>query len=91
ALPAPWQVSLEPDVGFTGGGALPGEGLPTTVVALRGGDVEALATRLRLGAPPVVARVRRDALVFDPRTVLPGEDETLCVALRLALSGEMGQ
>jgi hypothetical protein len=35
--------------------------------------------------------VRRDALVFDPRTVLPGEDETLCVALRLALSGEMGQ
>ena len=91
ALPAPWTVSLEPDVGFTGGGALPGEGLPTTVVALRGGDVEGLATRLRLGAPPVVARVRRDALVLDPRTVLPGEDETLCVALRLALSAEMGQ
>ena len=84
-------MSLEPDVGFTGGGALPGEGLPTTVVALRGGDVEALATKLRLGAPPVVARVRRDALVLDPRTVLPGEDEALCVALRLALSAEMGQ
>lgn len=90
-VPAPWRVSLEADVGFTGGGALPGEGLPTTVVALRGGDVEALAARLRLGAPPVVARVRREALVLDPRTILPGEDEALCAALRLALSAEMGQ
>ncbi|MCK6525693.1 L-seryl-tRNA(Sec) selenium transferase [Myxococcota bacterium] len=90
-LPAPWRLGLESDVGFTGGGALPGEGLPTTVVALRGGDVEALAARLRRGAPPVVARVRRDALVLDPRTILPGEEERLCVALRLALSAEMGQ
>ena len=29
-------ATLESDVGFSGGGALPGESIPTTVVAVRG-------------------------------------------------------
>jgi L-seryl-tRNA(Ser) seleniumtransferase len=57
-----------------GGGSFPGAVLPTTLVALDAGELGAdgLALRLRLGHPPVVARVTNDTLVLDPRT-LPEE------------------
>ena len=74
ALPG---ATLEEDVGFSGGGALPGEAVPTTVVAIRGGDVEGWASALRRGDPPIVARVARNALIIDPRTLLPGDAERL--------------
>jgi L-seryl-tRNA(Ser) seleniumtransferase len=85
-----------------GGGSLPGETIPTVLCALDGpealaGDarssslarpeVAALAARLRLGEPPVVARVSRDRLLLDPRTVAPEEDVVLQDALRRALMG----
>ncbi|MAY80872.1 MAG: L-seryl-tRNA(Sec) selenium transferase [Deltaproteobacteria bacterium] len=70
-------ATLEEDVGFSGGGALPGTGLRTTVVAIRGGDIEAWAAQLRRGETPVVARVARDALIVDPRTLLPGDVDRL--------------
>ena len=71
-----------------GGGSLPEESLPTALVALAGdgADVSGLARRLRRGDPPVVARIESDALLLDPRTVLPGEDEALLRALAAALS-----
>ncbi|NLE75348.1 MAG: L-seryl-tRNA(Sec) selenium transferase [Chloroflexi bacterium] len=52
-----------------GGGSLPGQTLPTTLLALAPPSPDRLARRLRLGAPPVVARIEEDHLVFDPRTV----------------------
>ena len=79
-------ASVESDVGFSGGGALPGEGIPTEVVAIRGGDVEAWAAALRHGDPPIVARVARDALVVDPRTLLPGDMERLIERLNGVIS-----
>jgi len=71
-----------------GGGSLPEESLPTALVALAGdgADVSGLARRLRRGDPPVVARIESDALLLDPRTVLPGEDEALLRALAAVLS-----
>ena len=75
------DIQVEADVGYSGGGALPGEGLPTHVVAIRGPDAQALAKRLRHQDPPVVARVARDALLLDPRTVLPEETEALCACV----------
>ncbi|MCL5957989.1 MAG: L-seryl-tRNA(Sec) selenium transferase, partial [Chloroflexi bacterium] len=72
-----------------GGGSLPGETLPTKVVAIAeavGGPPSGeLARRLRIGDPAVVARIERNALVLDPRTVLPNEDEPLLAAIRKAL------
>ncbi|MBI2886207.1 MAG: L-seryl-tRNA(Sec) selenium transferase [Chloroflexi bacterium] len=76
-----------------GGGSLPEESLPTRLlaissVALTGGATpEAVAARLRALQPAVVARIERDVLLFDPRTVLPDEDEELVAALRAALAG----
>ena len=46
-----------------------------------GGSASRLAARLRRGSPAVVARVERDLLLFDPRTVLPGEDTALLEAI----------
>ena len=76
-----------------GGGSLPGEMVPTRLVALQeppGGQpsVAELATKLRRGQPPVVARVEHRALLLDPRTVLPGQDEALLRAVREAVGGE---
>jgi L-seryl-tRNA(Ser) seleniumtransferase len=68
-----------------GGGSLPGETLPTTLLALDAAQapypLDELARRLRTHTTPVVARILRDALLFDPRTVLEEQDEELVRAL----------
>ncbi|NPV08403.1 MAG: L-seryl-tRNA(Sec) selenium transferase [Anaerolineae bacterium] len=78
---------LRPSRSAVGGGSLPGQTLPTVVLALPLADPQAAAVALRHGEPPVIARVEDDALVLDPRTVLPGQDEALIVRVRMALTG----
>ena len=117
-----WGIQAEVIIGQTtiGGGSLPGETLPTTLLAVgeaetraqtSGEDMnydsrangheaisaadqppspqrstlDALAARLRAGEPPVVARILRDHLLLDPRTVLPEQDSTLLEALKAAI------
>ena len=46
-----------------------------------GTGVAAMAAALRTGSPPIVARIERDALIVDPRTVLPEQDRTVAAAL----------
>ena len=89
---AHWSVKLE-DRGVAsqliagesavGGGSVPGHGIPTMLVALEG-PASRLATALRRGDPPVIARIENDACCLDPRTVLRGEDETLIDAVEVA-------
>ena len=76
-----------PGDGASGGGALPGEGLPGWLVRLPGGDADALAARLRHGRPAVVGRVVDGAVCLDPRTLLPGQEALLAAALSRALAG----
>jgi L-seryl-tRNA(Ser) seleniumtransferase len=66
-----------------GGGSLPGHGVPTMLVALKG-PASRFAAALRHGDPPVIARIENDACSLDPRTVLRGEDETLIDAVEVA-------
>ncbi len=63
-----------------GGGTLAEAALASAGVALDG-DAERLAALLRAGDPPVVARIHEGRLLFDARTVLPGEDEALLAAM----------
>jgi L-seryl-tRNA(Ser) seleniumtransferase len=81
-------VVLSDDVSYAGGGALPLEQLPTKVVRLRARDMTAteLAQRLRAAAPPVIARIADDAVILDPRTVLPAEIPKLVAAIVDALT-----
>jgi L-seryl-tRNA(Ser) seleniumtransferase len=69
-----------------GGGSLPEESLPTTLIALPPGDATALAARLRGGQPPVVARIQEERVVLDLRTVLPREEPALLARLREILA-----
>ena len=61
-----------------GGGSLPGETLPTTLLALDASTLafplDELAQRLRLRKTPIITRILRDTLLFDPRTVLEEQD-----------------
>ncbi len=68
-----------------GGGSLPGETLPTTLLALDAGNVsmslDELAKRLRLRSPSIITRILRDALLIDPRTVMNEQDNEVVLAL----------
>jgi L-seryl-tRNA(Ser) seleniumtransferase len=65
-----------------GGGSLPGETLPTKLLAIRVDSPDELANRLRAGNPPVIGRIEDDLFLLDPRTVLAEEDEVLIEAIR---------
>ncbi len=69
-----------------GGGSLPEVTLPTRVLALPSSEPDELLARLRQGDPPVIGRIEEGAVVLDPRTVGPGEDEALLATVRAALS-----
>lgn len=80
---------VEQDVSYSGGGALPGQALPTAVVALRLPAPDAVATRLREMNPPIITRVSRDAVLIDPRTLLRGDADLLVAALAsIAATGQ---
>jgi L-seryl-tRNA(Ser) seleniumtransferase len=68
-----------------GGGSLPGETLPTRLLAATESlNAETLAGALRRAIPAVVGRIERGRLVFDLRTVLPEEDSLFAETLACA-------
>jgi L-seryl-tRNA(Ser) seleniumtransferase len=70
-------AAIAADEGRVGGGTFPEHGLPTHVVRVvdppRGPN--RLAAALRAGSPPLVVRVDREAVVIDPRTLEPDDDQ----------------
>ena len=72
-----------------GGGSLPGETLPTKLVAISSPSADALARALRLDQPALVGRIESDQLILDPRTILAGQDQAVvrCVAGALKAIG----
>lgn len=58
-----------------GGGSLPGETLPTWLLAIVSQNANDIATKLRGMQIPIVCRIQKDHLIFDPRTVLLEQDE----------------
>ena len=89
-LPEDAGVELRPSLSAVGGGSLPGETLPTWVLAAAcsdgPGSPEEVMEGLRRAEPPVVARIEDDQVMLDPRTVLPEEEEDMLKALRTALA-----
>jgi L-seryl-tRNA(Ser) seleniumtransferase len=78
-----WAAQLGPAASVingestVGGGSLPGETLPTKLVALSFKSPNSFAAQLRAADPPVIARVLEDKVVLDPRTVLEEEESSL--------------
>jgi L-seryl-tRNA(Ser) seleniumtransferase len=75
---------------MTGGGSLPGSTLPTKLVSIsadskgkRRISPQRIAEKLRMNKKyPVISRISDDALLLDPRTVLPEEDEIIIGVLQ---------
>ena len=57
-----------------GGGSLPGESLPTFVLALDVKSPDTFLSKLRRANPPLIARTENDRVLLDPRTVLPEQE-----------------
>jgi len=66
-----------PGESAVGGGSLPGETLPTWLLALAVKAPDSVAERLRSADTPVICRIQQEQLLFDPRTVLPEQEEAL--------------
>jgi L-seryl-tRNA(Ser) seleniumtransferase len=81
------RLELRPGASAVGGGAAPDVEIDTTLVGLTHPalSAERLAERLRVGTPPVVARVAQDRVWLDLRTVQPHEEAELRDALLSAL------
>ncbi len=75
-----WKQALgigEVVSGFSmvGGGSLPEESLPSALLALDVRSAKKFLAGLRTQNQPIIARVDADRVLFDPRTVLPEQDE----------------
>jgi len=69
-----------------GGGSLPGERLPTWLVALQVSNPNQFLSQLRASHPPIIARVEDNLVLLDPRTVLPHQEGALLVELQNLLA-----
>ena len=84
------EVRIKEDSSQVGGGSLPLLMLPTWVVGLRVKDIPAsrLERALRAGDPPVIARILKDEVVLDVRTVpdrrIPMLADAMLRAVRLS-------
>ncbi len=86
-----WRQALgtgevRPGFSTLGGGSLPGAQRPTYLLALPGYPPQRLLRLLREQSPPIVARIEDDAVVLDPRTVLPDQEPALLHGVRQALT-----
>lgn len=73
------SIEVLPEQSRAGGGSLPETDFPTFVVSIRPQNisVNGLEKKLRLGSPPVIARIKEDVLLIDARTVHDKEVKTL--------------
>ena len=83
-VPSAAVVESETEVGS---GSVPTQTLPTWAVAVRpqGTAPEELARRLRYYDPPIFARIHKEIVLLDLRTIQPEEDELVAAALRSVL------
>jgi L-seryl-tRNA(Ser) seleniumtransferase len=76
-------VRVEPGESVIGGGSTPDRSLATWLIVLEKENAFEEERRLRSGDPPIVARIERERVVLDLRTVLPEEEDALVAALTL--------
>ncbi len=80
---AAFEAAAEAGESVLGGGSTPGQSLPTWLVAVRPFNLSAqeVEAALRRHSPPVIARVERDRVLLDLRTVFEDQDEEVVRAL----------
>ena len=71
-----------------GGGSLPEEEMDTYLIALDVRHPDRFLATLRTMNPPIIARVKAEKVVLDPRTVLAEQEDALLVGLQNALTAK---
>ena len=79
-----WRAELVAGVSAIGGGSAPGVAMPTWLIAIEkhGATADSLEADLRRLTPPVIARIERDRVLLDLRTVVPDQDPLLVALIR---------
>jgi len=80
------DAAVEESESAIGGGSTPDQTLPTWMVKLTVEKPAAVEQRLRAASVPVIARIERDKIIFDMRTVADEEVGPLVAAIKYALS-----
>lgn len=80
------DLDILPDQSRAGGGSLPEADFPTFAVSIKplSFSVNELEKRLRLGSPPVIARIKEDMMLVDARTVQDREVKVLVGCIIIA-------
>jgi L-seryl-tRNA(Ser) seleniumtransferase len=86
------KVRLREGMSAVGGGSLPGQQLPTTLVCLQPlqHSTQQLARALRQQEPAVFARIEQEEVVIDPRTLLEDELDVLVQVVTQAVNSRVG-
>ena len=82
--PANFSLALSPGDSRVGGGALPLLSLPSSLVSLSPGRLSAhtMEDWLRAYDPPIIARVEKERVLLDVRTIQDKEMKTVAQAIR---------
>ena len=79
--------TVERSTSTIGGGSLPGQTLPTSVLSINpSGSAQNFVRCLRESPVAVVARIENNRIMLDPRTVLPDQDNAVIEAIKFALN-----
>jgi L-seryl-tRNA(Ser) seleniumtransferase len=78
------EIEIVESEASVGGGAFPTARIPSIALAIAG-HADTIERRLRLGEPPIVARVADRRVLVDLRAIFPSEDADLVAALRAAM------
>lgn len=80
-------INVIEDTSMAGGGSLPEMEFPTYAVSIVPEEISVneLETRLRKGNPPIIARIRDNALLIDARTINNSEIDELVKGICSAL------
>ena len=88
SVPKQARLDVISDQSRAGGGSLPETDFPTFSVSIKPLNIKLnmLEKRLRLGEPPVIARIKEDSLLIDARTIEDREIKTLVKCINDAIN-----
>jgi len=83
------SLLVQDDTSQSGGGALPTGNFPTRTICIRHDRLSAnqIESRLRLGKPHIITRIKEGRVLFDPRTLNDIEIGTIVEAVEKILQG----
>ncbi len=81
------SVLIQDDISQSGGGALPTGHFPTRTVCIQHKKLSAnqIESRLRMGTPHIISRIKEGMVIFDPRTLNDEEIGKIVEAVKAIL------